>query len=275
MREDLSVPPAPRPPAPAPAVGLPTFVVGRGHPVVYLPGLSLSHDPGVGLARLPELALVAPLARRHRLHWLGRRAGVPAGFTIGDFAQDTAAFLRRHVDHPVDVIGLSTGGFVGLQLAVDHPEVVRRLVVVGAGARLSARGAASEGRLLDALETGDIAKAWREVGHDVGGEGRIGRLTAAMLGSMGPLVTGDVADPIATARADLAFDLSDRLGQIQAPTLLVVGRRDSAIDLPLARATQAGIPGSALMVLRRTGHLGSGLHPAAVRRIRLFLDAAA
>lgn len=251
---------------------LPSFVSGRGHPLVYLPGLAFSHALPTGLARLAERSLFGPLACRHRVHWLGRRPDVPDGFTIADFAQDCAAFLRSRVDHPLDVVGMSTGGFLGLQLALDHPELVRRLVVIGAGSRLTEAGATFERQLLEALEGGRTAAAWRVLGADVAPNRAFARPAAAVAGALGPFMSpDDLRDAAATARADLAFDLTAQLGSIHVPTLFVSGCRDKAFDAELARATWSGIPYAELLLLPHTGHLGSAMHPRAAARIHTFL----
>lgn len=251
---------------------LPTFVVGRGRPVVYLPGLGLTHELPTGPSRLGEVAPLVPLLGRLRVHWLGRREDVPAGFTIADFAQDTAEFLIARATGPVPVIGFSTGGFVALQLALDHPELVERLVVIGAGPALSASGAASERVWLDHLEAGQSADAWRQVGVDLAGAGLPGRLLGALLATLGPgLDPRSQADALATARADLAFDITDRIDQLGVPTLFVLGRRDSSVDPAAVAAASARIPAGSLQLLAGTGHLGSCVHPAAAHRIARFL----
>jgi pimeloyl-ACP methyl ester carboxylesterase len=56
-------------------------------------------------------------------------------FTYAGMAKQTAAVLRQLALGPVDVVGHSDGGNVGLLLARDHPELVRRLVVSGANLR--------------------------------------------------------------------------------------------------------------------------------------------
>lgn len=56
-------------------------------------------------------------------------------FSYQAMADDTAAVLRQLELGPVDVVGESDGGDVGLLLAHDHPELVRRLVVTGANLR--------------------------------------------------------------------------------------------------------------------------------------------
>jgi pimeloyl-ACP methyl ester carboxylesterase len=50
-------------------------------------------------------------------------------------AEDTAAVIEQLGLGPVDVVGHSDGGNIGLILARDHPQLVRRLVISGANVR--------------------------------------------------------------------------------------------------------------------------------------------
>jgi pimeloyl-ACP methyl ester carboxylesterase len=50
-------------------------------------------------------------------------------------AEDTAALIEQLGIGPVDVVGHSDGGKIGLLLARDHPQLVRRLVISGANLR--------------------------------------------------------------------------------------------------------------------------------------------
>jgi pimeloyl-ACP methyl ester carboxylesterase len=52
--------------------------------------------------------------------------------TYARMASDTAALLRKLNLKDVDVVGWSDGGILALMLAVEHPELVRRVVVSGA-----------------------------------------------------------------------------------------------------------------------------------------------
>ena len=58
----------------------------------------------------------------------------------------------------------------------------------------------------------------------------------------------------AQAAAGKAHDTLDRLGQIAAPTLVLVGAEDIVTPLPYAQALAEGIPGATLQVLERGGH---------------------
>ena len=250
---------------------LPTLRWGTGQPVVLLPGLSLAPPPPRGMARALESALALPLARHHQVHWVSRRPGLPRRVTIADLAADVAGHLEHHFDHPVPVVGFSTGGFVALQLALDHPDLVESLVVVGAGARLSDGARAQEQRLGDLLEQGRIHAAWRELAAEVIGA-RAAHLLGPSLAHLAPGVTvEDARDAAATCRADLAFDATGRLGSLSVPTLLVVGMNDSACDPAMALRTRAAIPGAELVLLPRTGHLASMVHPSSVHRMQDFI----
>ncbi len=252
--------------------GLPGLVVGAGPPVVYLPGLSFTHRAPRGWTRWVEISSVRPLARALEVHWIGRRPGIEEGTTIADLAADTAAAIRAEFGRPMPVIGFSTGGFLALQLAVDHPDVVDRLVLVGAAHRLTDVGLASDGAWADALEAGDVAQAWRHLSDDVVDQEPARSLVAGALGLVGPLVTpAEVSDGIRTARAELGFDLLDDLGRITAPTLLVVGERDPNASVDLVGETRAWIPGAEMVVLPGVGHLGSLGDRRAVQAICGFL----
>jgi pimeloyl-ACP methyl ester carboxylesterase len=62
----------------------------------------------------------------------GRTADADRHITYEGMADDTAALLRHLGIEEADVFGYSMGSGVALQLAIRHPEVVRRLVILSA-----------------------------------------------------------------------------------------------------------------------------------------------
>jgi pimeloyl-ACP methyl ester carboxylesterase len=261
-----------RSPTEGPGDGLPGFVQGRGDPVVFLPGLSFTHGVPTGPIRAFESGLLGPLSRALTLHWTSRRVGVPPGYRMADFAADYADDIRRRFDRPMPVIGFSTGGSIGLQLALDHPEVVERLVVVAADARLSDGTRASNLRWIDDLRRGDVSAAWQEMGTDMIAEpGPSGRLRSLMAAAGARMTPEDCTDGMRTAEAELDFDLTGELARIPTPTLLVVGTTDASTSPGAAMRTQASLPAGEVLVLPHVGHLGSLLDRGAIARIRDFV----
>jgi len=103
---------------------------GAGTPVLLLHGLGSSGQ---------DWELVAPrLAAHHRVivpdvrgHGRSEKPKGPYGVPL--FARDVASLCDRLGLERVHVVGLSMGGMIGFQLAVERPELVRSLVVVNSG----------------------------------------------------------------------------------------------------------------------------------------------
>lgn len=100
---------------------------GSGPPLVLLHGGFLSH--GMWDAQIPAFAphhhVIAPDARGH-----GRSANATGPFRHTD---DLAALLRHLGTGPVVLVGVSMGAATAVDTALEHPELVRALVVGGAG----------------------------------------------------------------------------------------------------------------------------------------------
>ena len=120
--------------------GQPTLSWGAGPPVVALPGLSARNANPRGMERTTQTDGLQAVAERFTVHLLQRRPGLPAGTTMSDLAADVADAIAELGGGPVPVVGISTGGSLALQLAVDHPGVVSRLVVGCGAMRLSDPG---------------------------------------------------------------------------------------------------------------------------------------
>jgi pimeloyl-ACP methyl ester carboxylesterase len=139
-REQATMPPAAsKPSAPAPLTpassghvdvdGIKLYheVYGQGPPLVLLPG---------GFMTIGEMStLLEPLAKTRKVIAVepqghGRTADTDRPLTFATLGDDIAALLD-HLNIPkADVVGFSLGAAAGLRTAVQHPDRVRRLVVI-------------------------------------------------------------------------------------------------------------------------------------------------
>jgi len=113
-------------------------VTGSGPDVILIPGLISSRAVWDGL--MPSLKGY----RVHRVQIAGF-AGVPAGpnaegAVVGPFVAALAAYIREAKLERPAVVGHSMGGFSGLLLAQQHPELVGRLMIVDAAPFIGALG---------------------------------------------------------------------------------------------------------------------------------------
>jgi pimeloyl-ACP methyl ester carboxylesterase len=102
-------------------------VVGQGEPLVFIHGLGSSSRDWEFQADhfYRDYRVVVFDARGH-----GQSEKPPGPYSIPLFAQDTAALIRVLELAPAHVVGISMGGMIAFQLALDAPELLRSLVIV-------------------------------------------------------------------------------------------------------------------------------------------------
>lgn len=197
-------------------------------------------------------------ARGHgRSSWNGRP------FSVADMAEDAASVLDELGLRDVGVLGMSMGGCTAQALALDRPDLVGSLVLADSTSSYGPdRLAQWEQRAQQAEEseredllgfqlTRWFTDAFRDAHPD----------DAARVVQ---IFTGTTRSAHAAAcRALGAFDVTDRLGQITAPTLAVVGEEDYATPPDMSKILHAGIPRSRLAVLPGIRHLSMVESPQA------------
>ena len=102
-------------------------VHGDGPPLVLLHGNLSTIEVDFG-GVIPSLAKTRRvIAVEQQAH--GHTADIDRALSIDSWTSDTAALLRLLDVTGADVFGYSSGSAVALQLALDHPDLVRKLVL--------------------------------------------------------------------------------------------------------------------------------------------------
>lgn len=215
------------------------------------------------------------LAYDHRDH--GRSGASPGAYDLEAITRDGLAVLEHVGGGPVHWVGLSTGGFVGLRIALRRPEALRSLVLASTTAEPEIAFQRTKYRLLLTL--------LRLFGYrPVLGQAMKAMFSPSFLRAPAREEERKLwasrmqeADPAGLVRFGRAIfwrdDLSDRLGEIEVPTLVIHGEEDAAIPLERARRLAAGIPRARLEILPGAGHLCSvDAAEATTRALRSFLS---
>jgi hypothetical protein len=157
---------------------------------------------------------------------------------------------RSRRRHPNRVRGISTGGSIAQQLAVEHPETVRRLVLL------------STACLLRSAQR----SVWRPPPSPAGAAHvgtRVLAWTAARTLISHPTAAADLA---VTPEAEDNFNLAQLPRPIRATTLIVAGGRDHFYGGDLFSATAALIPTSHCACCRDAATAPSPAHHAREQR---------
>ena len=249
---------------------------GAGPRLLFISGTGadLRHSPR--LTGAPQFAAFALLEYDQR--GLGQSA-VPAGpYTMADYADDAAGLLDAVGWDTCLVLGVSFGGMVAQELAIRHPERVRRLVL----ACTSAGGTGGASYPLHELVGPDAQEsletrlqlldtrwdaAWRADNTEM--------VTMIAEGfQLGGADGGPAEGPLLQLEARSHHDTSARLGQIRCPTLVCSGRFDGIAPPANSEFLAAKIPGAELRFFDG-GHIFFMQDPAAMPTMCAFLGAAA
>jgi pimeloyl-ACP methyl ester carboxylesterase len=239
-------------------------VAGEGPPVVLL-------HAGVCDSRMwdPQWETFTRSHRVLRLDFRGYgRSPIEAGRYAS--ARDVLALVDRHGFDRTALVGVSLGGRVALELALTQPERVAALVLVGSGLpghEWSGEQQATWEEEEAALRAGDLGEAvevslrtWvdgprrRPDEVDAGVRARVAEMQRRAYDLQLPLKDADDEEL-------LVEDVAERLGEIQAPTLVLIGEEDTPDIHAIADRLAREIPAARLERIANTAHVPSMERP--------------
>jgi len=241
--------------------GRPLFFVAHGDDISGRPPLVLVHGAGGTLWHWPPQVRRLPGARVLALDLPGHGQSPPAApdalaaTTVNALAASVLALLDYLRLEQAIIVGHSMGAAIALTLALTEPRRVAGLGLVGAGARLRVAPDLIEGLSQDFA--GTVAEIVRRTyGPDA--PENLTRLAKKRLLETDPKVL----------RADWAacdtFDVMERLGEIDLPSLVVTGTADQMTPEKYGRYLADHLPRAQLRLIAGAGHMVMLEQPAAV-----------
>jgi pimeloyl-ACP methyl ester carboxylesterase len=174
-------------------------------------------------------------------------------YTVENFSDCVHGFMQALQIPQATLVGNSLGGWIALDLAIRHPQIVDKLVLVdsaGLHPATSLQMPAGEQKKLSPLNTRwffdfmEANKAWATT-------------------DLGPnaferhVENGDsytVASSLAEMISGREFE-DKKLDKVHAPTLIIWGADDVLIPLAMGQQLNKGIAGSQFVVIQSTGHI--------------------
>ena len=180
------------------------------------------------------------------------------GYTIRQMAEDAAGLMEAIGQEQAHAFGISMGGMIAQELALNHPERVQGL---GLGCTtcgpahsvpVPAQTLAQFGQIMQLPMEERIERFWeitvtpefkKERGDFLKRILQLGMATPTPIETFGLQFA-----------AIQAMDTYDRLPQITSPTLIIHGDRDILVPVENAEILHERIPGSRVRIVQGTGH---------------------
>lgn len=249
--------------------GLAVYRIGEGPPILLMPGPHHFQQPGDGSAA-PLIDGLTALGRQvisFDPPGVGRSSRL-ARVSMAEMHECAdEALAAAGVDGTVDAIGHSMGGLAVLVYAIERPDRVRRLVLVGTGtggrAYMTAPGALwnrSHPQFWRMALLGMLQMAWR---------GRAPELLLFNFIRRCSFVDRRMATTVGVTWRDWLrprrgrtdwhqvarrLDYGPRLSELRLPTLILCGRRDPQYPPSCSEELADGIAGSHVAWFERSGH---------------------
>jgi pimeloyl-ACP methyl ester carboxylesterase len=228
-------------------------VLGMAHGTsLYLTVSTFVHKPPSGTTLRMTYGYLKGLANDYKIYIVSRRPGLPPGYSLRDMSDDYAVMIKNELGGVVDIIGVSTGGGIAQYLAIDHPDLVRCLVLAMTGCRQTEQGKELLRKVADLARKRNRRAAYALLGTAIIRKGIPKYVFKWFMWLLGPLyIATDPSDGIVEIEADDRYDLTDRLDGIKADTLVIGGEEDFFYDI---RETAGKIPNVRLVLYPNLGH---------------------
>ena len=259
---------------------MPTFEISPALKIHYLdpypegsPTVVLLHGLGATAEswqlQIPPLtgAGFRPIAPDQR--GFGQSTYPGGGMTVADMAGDVAALLRHLGIPSAAVVGISMGGTVAQQFALDYPQMTERLVLINTFARMRAEGIGQVFYFLLRMVLVHTVGVERQA--EVVSERLFPAPEEAELREQirAQIAQADPRGYRAAMRALARFNVEDRLPEIAVPTLVVTGEADTTVSPRYQRVLAERIPNARQVILPGAGHPLTVSHPQEFNEILL------
>ena len=242
-----------------------------GRTMVILPGLSVQSVMGAAEA---VAAAYADMAEDFTIDVFDRRAELPETCAGLDRARDTAEAILALGLRDVYLFGASQGGMMALVIAIEYPDLVKKLVLGSTSAHVTPdRSPVLDRWLRLAREEGGVA-LYLAFGEAIYPPAVFEQFRGALVAAGESVTEAEIARFLILAESIRDFDVSDRLGEIRCPVLAIGVYEDAVLDadatMEIAEQLDERIPDFRLYMYIGYGHAAFDTAPDYRERMRAF-----
>lgn len=169
-------------------------------------------------------------AKEYTVYLFDRRVEVYEGITVKEFAMDIAAAMDELGLKNADVFGVSQGGMIAQYLAIERPDLARKLVLAVTASRNNVTVESVVKNWIAQTSQGDFKALVRDMAEKMYSDAYVKKYQLFM-----PLLTlvqkpKDVKRFLILAKACLTCNAYDELEKIQCPVFVIGGKKDKVVS---------------------------------------------
>ena len=227
---------------------------GRGEKkLTVLPGLS----DGLATVKGKSMVLSGPYKRfldKYTVYMFSRKNRMPEGYSIRDMAADQAAVLKELGIERSSVLGVSQGGMIAQYIAIDHPELVDKLILAVTAPYANEVVKDVVAGWIEMAKKNDHVSLMRDTAEKMYSESFLKKYS-----KMIPILAGFTKPKsydrfLKNAYAILDFDAREELHRISCPTFIISGDDDKTVGNDAGIELNRAISTSELFVYEGLGH---------------------
>ena len=195
--------------------------------MVILPGLSVQ-------SVLPMADAVAAaygkFTDKYTVYLFDRRNDISAPYTVKDMARDTACAMKALGLKYVYLCGASQGGMMAQVIAVEYPELVKKLAVCSSSAHVKDEQYKVLEGWSDLARAGDREGLYLAFGKELYKSEVFEQYKAALIDAASTVTDEDLRRFVILSEGTEGFDISKELCRIQCPVLAIGDADDKVLD---------------------------------------------
>ena len=245
---------------------------GKGKNIlIMLPGLADGLKTVKGMALTLALTYKA-YARDYSVFVFSRKNNIPENYSTRDMAEDQAKAMKILGIADANVIGVSQGGMIAQYLAIDHPELVRKLVLAVTLAKPNEVIQSVAGNWISMAEQGDYKSLMIDTAEKSYSDKYLKkyRYLYPLWGYIGK--PKDFTRFLIQAKSCIHHDAYAELDKISCAALILGGARDQIVGEAASVELADKIEKSELFIYNDLGHAAYEEAKDFNKRVLSFLD---
>lgn len=244
------------------------FTFGEGEtPLVIIPGLSVR---SVMLSANSVAGTFKSMRNDFTVFVFDRKRDIEPGYTVYDMAEDTARAMEILGIENACLFGTSMGGMMSLCISINHPHLVKKLVLGSSASRMNSISDNIFAQWINYAEKKDIENLNSCIVDNVYSKEFLKTAREILLLFANNITEKECQRFLYQAKGVPGFDVFDRLREIKCPVLVLGAENDKVLSAQASRDMAKELGCEIYMYDKKYGHAVYDEAPDYIDRIKTF-----